>query len=425
MILKKGYINDLFFVYNSKPLKDLSEYVSFDKFKEIMIEKLNFCNDEKMLDYIKLKKMYEQYKKVFIEHVGNFREYFLHIKNTKEDRCNIKPYLIYDEDLWINKKGTSNKCYYTNRCYKEEYINDLIKERQNLCSKHSFEQRYGKDWKLYYDEYINKRQTSLNNNPNIELINYNKGKLLRYEYYLDKINEETGLLYTEEEAKEIVRKRQQRGGKVISERRKGKKGVTCRSVEYWINKGLSEEEAKEKVRKIHSTNNVQTYIKKYGEQEGIQKWIERNKKWGEQMQRKKMEIGHVGSAQSKSANKLFDKVIEKLKDENIIFEKIYYGEKEFCKWDNVNKRVYFYDFVIPEINLCVEYNGVHFHPKEGDVNWVGLFSGIGYEEKLQYDKEKLRTIEDCGFKTLVIWEDDDENMCINKVVNMCIELLKK
>ncbi len=421
---KKGYLNDLFFIYNSKPLKELDEYLVYNDFKKIVIDKMNFCDDENMLDNIKLKKMYNQYINVFQNHKGEFRNYFLSIKTTKDNHCDIKPYMIYDIDLWINVKGNTSKEYYTNRCYKEEFIDDLIKIRQNTVSKDKFKERYGDNWKEKFDEYVKKLNNTRNSNPNIQTINYNKGKLLRYEYYLDKVNEDTGKLYTVEEAKEKVKNRQRKGAKIISEQRKGKKGVTCRSVEYWKNKEFTEEEAKEKVREIQSTNNIQTYIKKYGEQEGIQKWIERNKKWGEQMQKKKMEIGHVGSAQSKSANELFSKVIDKLNEENIIFKKIYYGEKEFAKWDKENKRVYFYDFVIPEISLCVEYNGIHFHPKEGDVNWKGLFSGISYEEKLKYDKQKIKTIEDCGFKTLIVWEDEDVKTCVDKIVDMCKDLIK-
>ena len=40
---------------------------------------------------------------------------------------------------------------------------------------------------------------------------------------------------------------------------------------------------------------------KYGEQEGIKKWIDRNKKWGNIMQEKRMESGHIGSAYSQSS----------------------------------------------------------------------------------------------------------------------------
>lgn len=416
-----GIINELFFIYKSIPLQEISKPVDFDDFKIVLFQKINLCKDENMLDVKKLNKMYFAYVDFFIKNKGNFKKLF--IEGTRQV-CYAKPHKIFNSDLWIKTKSNTCKTYYTNRCYKEDYIGDLLRKRQNTVSKEKFKERYGENWKEKFDEYVKKANDARNSNPNIDDIRSKTMKNLGYEYYLDKINEKTGQLYTEEEAKKKVYNIRMKSVKIVSDNRRGKKGVTCRSVEYWIKKGFTEEEAKEKVREIQSTNNIETYIKKYGEQEGIQKWIERNKKWGEQMIEKKMEIGHVGSAQSKSANKLFDKVIEKLKDENILFEKIYYGEKEFCKLDKEYKRVYFYDFVIPEINLCVEYNGIKFHPREGDKNWVCLFSGIGYEEKLQYDKQKIKTIEDYGFKTLIIWEDEDIETCVNKIIDMCKELLR-
>ena len=199
--------------------------------------------------------------------------------------------------------------------------------------------------------------------------------------------------------------------------RRGKSDVTCRSVQYWINKGFTEDDAKNKVREIQSTNNIDVYINKYGEQEGIKRWVDRNKKWGKIMQEKKMKSGHIGSAYSQSSKLFFDGVVKKLKDNNISFNKVYYGEEEFCKWDSEYKRPYFYDFVIPDIYLCIEYNGLKFHPKEGDIQWIGLY-GDTYEYKIQYDKRKLEVIENCGYKTLVIWEDDDLDKMSDYIVSL-------
>lgn len=411
--------NCLFFEHNSKLKKELNNPLNYDDFIKILDERINLCKDENMLDVDKLNKFYEIYVNVFNNNKCNFYFYFF---NNNPHRITMD--MIYDKDMWIKTKSNTCRVYFTNRCYKEEFISELLRKRQNTVSKEKFKERYGENWKEKFDEYVKKANDARNANPNIDDIRSKTIKNLGYEYYLDKINEKTGQLYTEKEAKERVSNNRMKLVKMVSDSRRGKKGVTCRSKEYWINKGFTEEEAKERVREIQSTNNIETYIKKYGEQEGIQKWIERNKKWSDVMIEKRMESGHVGLSQSKSANKLFDKVIEKLKDENILFEKIYYGEKEFCKLDKEYKRVYFYDFVIPEINLCVEYNGIKFHPREGDKNWVCLFSGIGYEEKLQYDKQKIKTIEDYGFKTLIIWEDEDIETCVNKIIDMCKELLR-
>lgn len=416
----QGCVNELFFVYGQKPMKELDNHVSFEDFTYVMFNKLNVCRDDNMRDDERIMRMYNEYVNVFNTYRGNIKNHFY---NKTLNRCYIKPFLIFGPDLWTKTKGTGGKDYFLSRCYKEEFVDELVKKRQGTWSEESMKKKYGDDWEDKFNEFVDKANKSRNSNPNINEINYSKGKLLRFEYFLDKINEDTGKLYTEEEAKEKIRKKQQLNSKKYADKSRGKKGITCRSVEYWIERGMSVDEAKEKVREIQSTNTIENYIKKYGEQEGIKKWIDRNKKWGKIMMEKKSESNNIGSAYSKSSKRLFDKVIDELRKDDIVFEKVYYGEQEYSKWDKDNHRVYFYDFVIPSIKLCVEYNGVMYHPKEGDVNWVGLHSGITYTEKIEYDKQKIKTINDCGFTSLIIWEDDDEDESVQKIINLCKQLM--
>ena len=45
------------------------------------------------------------------------------------------------------------------------------------------------------------------------------------------------------------------------------------------------------------------------------------------------------------------------------FSTVYYSPKtkEFGKYCKESKRYYFYDFVLPDIKLCIEFNGDYFH----------------------------------------------------------------
>ena len=38
---------------------------------------------------------------------------------------------------------------------------------------------------------------------------------------------------------------------------------------------------------------------------------------------------------------------------------------EFFLYDTDNKKIYFYDFVIPKLKICIEFNGELCSPKNG------------------------------------------------------------
>jgi hypothetical protein len=59
--------------------------------------------------------------------------------------------------------------------------------------------------------------------------------------------------------------------------------LTETQLEYWINKGYSEEEAKEKLKDRQTTFSKEICIKKYGEIEGLRKWKVRNKNWSKKL----------------------------------------------------------------------------------------------------------------------------------------------
>ena len=132
--------------------------------------------------------------------------------------------------------------------------------------------------------------------------------------------------------------------------------------------------------------------------------------------------GKTGCSYSKASCTLFDTVINCLLNDGIVFEKVFYGETEFSKWDSKNNRIYFYDFVINDIKLCVEYNGIMFHPKLGDYNWKSLY-GKTYDECMKYDMQKQQLIKDFGYELLVVWEDDVFENLVEIIVNKCKELL--
>lgn len=129
------------------------------------------------------------------------------------------------------------------------------------------------------------------------------------EFWTDKINPDTGINYTNEEAdyernKRISIKKEYWLSKGYSEeiakikaeetkRNNSKKGGqkfkslgadvhktnTRRCKEYWMIRGFSEEDALEKVSAAQSTFSLKKCIEKYGEEIGKQKWQDRQDKW--------------------------------------------------------------------------------------------------------------------------------------------------
>lgn len=92
-------------------------------------------------------------------------------------------------------------------------------------------------------------------------------------YYLNKG-------HTIEEASELVKQRQSKGGAVRANLSKEeKKKLTPRCIEFWLAKGQTLEEAQENLAQHQTMFNKAKCIEKYGEEQGLLIWAERQKKW--------------------------------------------------------------------------------------------------------------------------------------------------
>jgi len=98
-------------------------------------------------------------------------------------------------------------------------------------------------------------------------------------------------------------------------------------------------------------------------------------------------------------------------------DKSYYATKagEYVVWSKLNHRPYFFDYVNTEYNICIEYNGDHYHanPKIYAPNDIPTkrkpWSG-GPQTALELweaDKRKITALkEERGIRTLIVWESD-------------------
>ena len=127
------------------------------------------------------------------------------------------------------------------------------------------------------------------------------------------------------------------------------------------------------------------------------------------------------SRSSKESLLVFNYVIKWCLINGIDYDDIYIGtnnKNEFFIKDG--KNIFFYDFTIRSKKIIIEYNGVKFHPKNENSNWVNPFDKkITSEEAYNKQKYKINLAENNGFSILEIWSDGEDNY------NICIDFIKK
>ena len=189
---------------------------------------------------------------------------------------------------------------------------------------------------------------------------------------------------------------------------------------YWMKKGLSEEEAKKMVSERQSMFSKEKCIEKYGEEKGLQVFRERQRKWQETLKSRytksemaKWKKSFTGS--SKESFNLFMPFYKELKEHyTCLFQNKEEKMIEYRIIDSTHDTWYYYDFTILELGLIFEYNGEHIHPnpsmsKEEWDKWRHCFSNETADEVYERYKQKIRIAEQNGFKVVQLWRKDGMN----------------
>jgi hypothetical protein len=341
---------------------------------------------------------------------------------------------ILGKDVFTNFSNVNTSLnFYLDRCHTLESAKEKLRKRQSTFSLQSFIDRYGESTGTsQYNSAINKGQLTLKSREDITKINHRKGGVNRIEFYLDKINTITNKFYTEDEAKQIVFKKQSNASK--SRWEYYKKGLTdylpntC--LDYYLKLGMNLDDALIALHKRQSLTSLDSYIYRYGEEDGIEKYNKRIYLWKTTMnsksddELKKIKISQRENLKysSNASYKFFNNIITKLNNEGINFDKIYFGKKEYFIYDNVKKRIFFYDFVIPDINYACEYNGHKFHadPRIDETKksyWRSLFTNKTYNECLEFDFYKNNLLKNKGFDLDIVWDYDCAELKTNTIIN--------
>jgi len=195
--------------------------------------------------------------------------------------------------------------------------------------------------------------------------------------------------------------RSKKAAKVLA----GTSNHTMRSYQFWMNKGLSLEEATEKVRKIQTTNGLNFYIDKYGEVDGPIKFNQRIEQWLDSAGNKKMVTGRSG----KSAELFSSLPVDG-----------YYGENEKVVRGKI--KVHRVDFLYEK--KIIEFYGDYWHGNPIKYNASDMVRRKTVLDIWKHDQNKNDDLMAAGYKVLIIWEFDYHN-ARDKVIKICEDFLNE
>lgn len=191
-------------------------------------------------------------------------------------------------------------------------------------------------------------------------------------------------------------------------------------IEYWTNKGYSEEIGYQLMQSKFEDRNLQTMKKltqKYVDKglstsDALQKAQTDYKKRAQQIMKTRIKNKSFGfqKASQQSLN-FFKPLMDHLDKANI---KYYVGMEGNAEWFIAKGTDYFYsfDFYIPSQKLLIEFNGEHVHPNpkwsdEKKNEWRHCWTKDDFETAREKDLEKINIAEELGYNVVEVFESDN------------------
>jgi ribosome-binding factor A len=264
--------------------------------------------------------------------------------------------------------------------------------------------------------------------------NTKKGIISPYsiQFWTSKINPNTGKHYTEDEAnyernsRRPIRKEywikkgyslddaeklatdtkntnNENGAKKSKNLNENIKRVTSkRCLEYWTIRGFSEIEGKKNISQEQSTFSLKTCIEKYGEDDGKQRWLDRQEKWHKSYKKSNF---------SKVSQLLFWEICSHLNSLDDIFFAELDENKKTDKSGKNNElrlkldRLLLPDFIDVNSKKIIEFDGTYWHGligkgnKNRDIERNDIYKKNGYlihrVSENDYKLKKQTVIEEC------------------------------
>jgi uncharacterized C2H2 Zn-finger protein len=211
------------------------------------------------------------------------------------------------------------------------------------------------------------------------------------------------IYYDEDSKKEIIEK-------ISNSNKNG--GNNSTTLIYWINKGYTEYQAKEQLRKRQLTFSLEICIEKHGKDEGEKIWVQRQEKWIDSVKKTRK------NGFSKISQILFWDIYYNIeKKENIYFAELGEDkEKDISGKNNeyklkLNNRVILPDFLDTNNKKIIEFDGTYWHGEKIIKN----------SNKLR-DSERDKLAIENGFLVFRVKEEEYRKNP-SKVLQECLEFL--
>jgi G:T-mismatch repair DNA endonuclease (very short patch repair protein) len=239
--------------------------------------------------------------------------------------------------------------------------------------------------------------------------------------------------FSHEEARIQVKEHQSKIGKKNLEKYNHyeRQQRTPFSVEYWINKGFSRTESEKIIKENSDCTSLNYHISKYGKDEGTHLYkllcetrkreytlSGFKKKYGDIEGQKLWSKKYKNRHNSKKACMFFEKLISIIGEEYKIYSALT-SQGEYGILDKENNMYYFYDFVVPSLNLCVEFHGDYWHcnPTRYSDSYVVKQTGLLASEIWDRDRKKQNCLKtERNINTIVVWESDDKEHALTYIM---------
>jgi hypothetical protein len=302
-------------------------------------------------------------------------------------------------EYWINKGYT-----------KEEATNEIF----NLQSKNS---------KLVKDRFVvSKENLKENGFSDIEIKNITATPTTEL-YWLNRG-------YSINEAKIKISELQKENSNKLIKLKKDNpnnySATTSTQLGYWLNKGYSKKESKIKLSERQKTFSKEICIEKYGEEEGIKIFTERQNKWSKSL----TTGGNLKIGYSKISQELFKILLETydIDNRNNIYFATHNKEHKLDKFESEGG-IWLYDFTDINNKKIIEFHGDMFHgnPKKYKAtDYPHPFrKTITAQEMWNKDKRKLDVAIEEGFDVLVIWDSEYRLGNKQEIINKCVDFINK
>jgi len=193
-----------------------------------------------------------------------------------------------------------------------------------------------------------------------------------------------------------------------------KKRNSC-CIEYWLEKGYSKKEAAIRLKNRQVTFSKEICIEKYGEENGLERWNNRQDIWKAKVFNKDTYIGRGTSIVS---DKFFKILESKLYDS---YEILSGKDEKFIRHKN---GAFKYDFTLKNAKKIIEFNGDYWHcnPFKYEKDYYHSVKKMTALEIWKYDDNKIKLAEQYGYKIITIWERDYYNNP-EEEINRCLKFI--